>query len=99
MAHEENHHHHHHHTSSAPEIDWLSGIIPDGVDLFTVLFILVAAFSGLCQLIYLISPQALKKLIEHYDWHAPQPGKSGYKCATSTLISLFFLVLSFMFIG
>ena len=43
-------------------------LIPEGMDAFSVFFILIIIFSALYQLFYILSPQSLKKKFEYYDY-------------------------------
>lgn len=79
-------------------------LIPEGLDSISILFIFVILISAIIQVLYMISPQTLKKIFEKIDYNEDKHGVildnakfnkkfqlSGIFGVVSLLISLLFL--------
>ena len=43
-------------------------IMPEGLDTFSTVLLILVIISAIYQVLYMLSPQALKKVLEHYDY-------------------------------
>ena len=61
-------------SSGEPDVN----IIPEGIDTLSVIFILMVVISAIFQIIYMLSPQAIRTMLEKYDFVKPKEGQSTF---------------------
>ena len=75
------------------------GIFPEGMDAFSIFFFLVIIGSASYQIIYMISPARIRKVMEYYDYD-PASAKHPFilfRVQMSQIIGLSFLIITGLF--
>ncbi|CDW75246.1 UNKNOWN [Stylonychia lemnae] len=90
--------HHHQHVEIEHTEGPLSFLIPEGLDAFSAVFIILIVFSALYEIIYLISPKKIKIWLEGIDQAEPKEPKDTRSFQMSTMVATLFGMLSLLFL-
>lgn len=71
-------------------------LLPQGLDFFNVTFSFLVVLAVAVQIIYILSPQALKKIYERWDYDSNAPRNINF--SSTGILATVFLALSLIFI-